>query len=81
MQIVMCLVELHIPQYTPLCPQMQALISNNQELGFRRNELNTAVCYRFRDIRLRSFKDFISTFDPKRSPGVQTNSTIQKAII
>ena len=32
MQIEQCLVELHIPQYTPLWPQMQALISNNQEL-------------------------------------------------
>ena len=37
-----CLVELHIPQYT----QMQALISNNQELRFRRNE-NMAVYNRF----------------------------------
>ena len=46
MQIKQCLVELHIPQYTPLCPQMQALISNNQELWFRRNE-NTAVFNRF----------------------------------
>ena len=46
MQIEQCLVELHIPQYTPLWPQMQALISNNQELRFIRNE-NTAVHNRF----------------------------------
>ena len=46
MQIEQCLVELQTPQYTPLWPQMQAIISNNQELRFRRNE-NTAVYNRF----------------------------------
>ena len=46
MQTEQCSVELHIPQYTPLWPQMQALISNNQELRFRRNE-NTAVYNHF----------------------------------
>ena len=46
MQIEQCLVELHIPQYTPLWSQMQALISNNQELRFIRNE-NAAVPNRF----------------------------------
>ena len=45
MQIEQCLVELHIPQYTSLWPQMQALISNNQKLRFRRNENMAAAVY------------------------------------
>ena len=46
MQIEQSLVELRIPDYAPLWPRMQAIISNNQELRFRRNE-NMAVYNRF----------------------------------
>ena len=48
MQIEPRLVELHIPQYryAIMAANMQALISNNQEFRFRRNE-NTVVYNRF----------------------------------
>ena len=60
---------LHIPQYMPLWPQMQALISNYQEHRFIRNE-NTAVHNRFSysfDIRgpsTESAMKVLSTLEP-----------------